>query len=164
MKRVLVSFLILLFLIALGFYVSYSQNPFDIEKVRQLAVNQELYTDAEILAKIPEYINNGLIWEIVDVQIFTGWMVIVGLITLNLITFIHLLIDKLFFRKFFEQPALFPAIRRGAWFGITVIGIIFLRLVDGLYWYNAASIVFLFLCIEILILNLNNKNGKRSKT
>lgn len=160
MKRVLISFLTLLFLLGLAAYVTYYQNPLQKETVMQIAQNQGLYTDAEVLAKIPEYIENGLIWDLLDHQKFFAWLTIVSLIFVNLVTFIHLLIDKLFFCKFFENPKMVPAIRRSFWVGLSLIGFVLLRLINGFYWYNAVSIVLLFVCIEILTINLAPKTKK----
>lgn len=160
MKRVSISFFTLLFLIGLVLYVTYYQNPFQKDMVMQLAENQDLYTDAEILSKIPEYIENGLIWQLLDQEKFFAWLTVASLVVVNLITFIHLLIDKLFFCKFFEIPKFIPALRRGLWVGMALAGFVLLRLLDGFYWYNAASIVLLFVCIEILVVNLSPKKKK----
>lgn len=160
MKRVAITFCIFLFLVALGIYISVYQNPFNPSALKQIAENHQIYTDNALLNEIPSYIKNGIVWDLLDQTKFFAWVTIIALTLTSLVSAIHLLIDKLFFRKFFEQPALFPAIRRGLWFGLTLVGIIFLRLIDGLYWYNIASIAFLFLCLEFLIVNIASHNKK----
>lgn len=154
MKRVYITFLTFIFLVGLAVYITYYQNPLKFDETLQLAKNQEIFTDAEILNSIPEYISNGLIWEVLDQQRFFAWLGIVALIVTTFVAFLHLLIEKLFFKKFFEQPAIVPAVRRGLWFGLILVGIVLLRLIDGLHWFNVASIVALFICLEFVIVNL----------
>jgi hypothetical protein len=161
MKRIAITFAIFIFLVGTGIYITAYQNPFKLDAIKQLATNQNIYTDNEVVNQIPSYIHNGLVWDILDMPKFFAWVAIISLAVGTFVTFLHLLIDKLFFRRFFENPHLFPAIRRGAWCSLIIVGIIFLRLVDGFYWYNISSIVFLFICLEILISNLLRNRKKK---
>jgi hypothetical protein len=85
-----------------------------------------------------------------DLRNFTIWLVLMAGFVISGITSLHLSIDKLFYRKYFEKPSLFSAIRRAVLVYLTILAVIMLRLLDGLLWYNLASLLILIVAIELL--------------
>lgn len=161
MKRITVTFFLTLFLVCIGLYISYNQNPFFLSKVIATAQQHNILTNDLFKSNLEDYINNGIIWDLIDIKLMSAWLAVwAGAIICGFST-IHLLIDKLFFRKFYEEPDLFIATRRGTYIALTLVGAVFLRLINGLLWYNIASIVLLFLCLEILLLSISKeRKGK----
>ena len=156
MRRVGIVFLIFLFLLLVGGYITAFQNPFVSSAVLKLAEVNNFYTDNEVVYQIPTLIKNGLIWELIDFRVFYAWLALIAATIGSFIAFLHLLIDKLFFRKFYEQPSLVLAIRRGFFVSLIIVGSIFFRLINGFEWYNIASLTFLFACIEVLFVVFKN--------
>jgi hypothetical protein len=157
MRRVIIALFLSILLIGIGIYISVNTSPLNLEKVRMVAQTDNLLTDADFSKNFEYYLSNGFIWDILDMRQFNSWLVVFSLGAISLFSFFHLLVDKLFFRKFYEEPSLFDAIRRGILIVIIFIGAIYLKLINGLVWYNVASIVLLSICLEIVYLSLRRK-------
>jgi len=79
-------------------------------------------------------------------------------------SFFHLLLDKLFFRKFYESPRTFLALRRGFLVGFLLVGYAWLKIFD--FWTPSVILIFssLFPLIEALFLGLFlSKKTKKEK-
>ena len=157
MRKIIVTLFLSLLLIGVGIYISVNMSPFKTDVVLQRAQTDNILTTEYFVANINNYITNGFIWDILDFQNFLSWLVVWSLGVIFLFSFFHLLIDKLFFRKFYEEPSLYNALRRGVFLNAILIGIIFLKLINGFFWYNILSIIVLFICLEIFILNIFKK-------
>jgi len=157
MRRVIIALFLSFLFIGIGLYISSNTSPFNLDRVKQVAQTDNLLTDQAFYAKIGDYLSNGFIWDMLDIKQFNSWVVVWSLGAISIFSFFHLLIDKLFFRKFYEEPSIFDAIRRGLLIVIIFIGAIYLRLINGLVWYNVASIALLSVCLEIFYLNLRRK-------
>lgn len=95
--------------------------------------------------------------NVIDIQ---NLIIISGLFVLCVaffLAFFHLLIDKLFFRKFYERPSVFPAIRRGMLLGVFLAGLAWLRIFN----FDEVHIVLLIFSLMLLIegLFLSFKKG-----
>lgn len=95
--------------------------------------------------------------NVIDIQ---NLIIISGLFVICVaffFAFLHLLIDKLFFRKFYEKPGVFPAIRRGMLLGIFLAGLAWLRIFN----FDEVHIVLLIFSLILLIegLFLSFKKG-----
>ena len=157
MRRVIIALFLSFLFIGIGIYISSSTSPFNLDNVKRIAQTDNLLTDQAFFLKFGDYLSNGFIWDMLDIKQFNSWVVVWSLGAISLFSFFHLLVDKLFFRKFYEEPSIFDAVRRGFLIVIIFIGAIYLRLINGLVWYNVASIALLSICLEILYLNLRKK-------
>jgi hypothetical protein len=89
---------------------------------------------------------------------------IVLLVTIaSFFSFFHLLIDKLFFRKFYESPRLFPAIRRGVLFGLFIAGLGWIRIFDFWLPHVILLVLALVVLIEALFISLSPHRGEKGK-
>lgn len=159
MRRVIIALFLSFLFIGIGLYISSNTSPFSLDNVKRIAQTDNLLTDQAFFLKFGDYLSNGFIWDMLDIKQFNSWVVVWSLGTISLFSFFHLLIDKLFFRKFYEEPSIFDAVRRGFLIVIIFIGAIYLRLINGLVWYNVASIALLSFCLEIFYLNLRRKKS-----
>jgi hypothetical protein len=157
MRRVIIALFLSFIFIGIGLYLSTNTSPFNLQSVKNVAQTDNLLTDQAFYNKFGDYLSNGLIWDILDLKQFNSWIVVWSLGAISLFSFFHLLIDKLFFRKFYEEPSIFDAVRRGFLLVIIFVGAIYLKLINGLVWYNVASIALLSTCLEIVYLNLRRK-------
>jgi hypothetical protein len=161
MKRITVFFFLTLFLVGIGLYISYYQNPFVLSQVITTAQQHNLLTDAQFGASLNDFITNGLVWSLIDTKLVIAWLAVWAGAIISAFTTMHLLIDKLFFRKFYEEPDLFMATRRGTYIALTLVGAVFLKLINGLFWYNLASIILLFICLEILLTSISRERRRK---
>ena len=158
MKYAFISFVLSIFLVIMGVYITTSITPFVEENVIDYAETQEFLTDNEVVNSIENMIEKGIIFRMLDwknVGVF--FLVYCGAFT-ALFASIHIFIDKLFFKKFEETPNYFAAVRRGLLICFVFIGIFFLRLILNLYWYNTIALILLAVFIEIFTTGVSKKN------
>jgi len=105
--------------------------------------------------------SQGLILEMVNRQ---NIEIVGGLAFLNLFTLlttIHLLIDKLFFKTISEAPNIGNAVRRSLLISLIVATFLVLRLYNMLEWYLVLFVAILFLFVEFVLykVQLSKKNN-----
>jgi hypothetical protein len=159
MRKIIIALFVSVLLISVGIYISVNISPFKNDTVLKVAQTDNILTNEKFIASLTTYINNGYVWDFLNIQNFFSWLAVWSLSFISLFSFFHLLLDKLFFRKFYEDPGVFKALRRGLFLCICLVGTVFLRLINGFVWYNVLSIFILFLCIELVIINLTKKKS-----
>jgi hypothetical protein len=157
MRRVIIALFLSFVFIGIGIYISTNTSPFDLENVKKIAQTDNLLTDASFAQKFNDYFSNGFIWDMLNMRQFNAWLAVWSLGAISIFSFFHLFFDKLFFRKINEEPSVFDAIIRGFLIVIIFIGTVYLKLINGLVWYNIASIALLSICLEIVYLSLRRK-------
>jgi MFS family permease len=82
-----------------------------------------------------------------------------------LFSFFHLIIDKLFFRKYYEKPKLLLALRRGLLLGFMLAGFTWLRVFDFWQWHLILLVFLLIVLFEALFITFerNIKESKKDK-
>lgn len=95
-------------------------------------------------------------------------LVIVSVIFIVSVTsifcFFHQIIDKLFFRKFYEKPRLGRSIRRGFFLGALLVGLFWLR-IFGFWEFHIVLLLFiLIMLLEAFFIVLTAGYDSRSKT
>lgn len=83
--------------------------------------------------------NNLIIVSVVTNFSIGGWF-----------AFFHLILDKLFFRRFYERPSVWHAYRRGLLFGMICIGFAWFRVLDLWFWHLKVLYFLLILLLELL--------------
>lgn len=151
MQKSLISLVIFLFFTALLYYVTTTLSPWDQGAVDQIIEQYDLVTGTEFNELIDELLELGLIWEIISIRNVALLVSIGGAAFVSLFVSIHTFIDKLFVRKFFEEPNVYKALRRGVIFYFIITAILALRLFAGLVWYNALSVLILGVGIELIL-------------
>jgi len=67
--------------------------------------------------------------------------------------FFHLIIDKLFFRRFYEPPKVFIAIRRGTILGMVLVGLAWLKIFEFWEWHIIVLIPLLGILFEAFFMS-----------
>jgi hypothetical protein len=155
MKYSFLSLIIGLILIAGAFLLIQKGNvsPFEVSKLQSLIdTNQIGENDYEQFEEsIDDLIKSGQI----DTYLNTS-SIVIFLITLSLGLFmfffgVHTILDKLFFKKFFEKPNYKVALRRSLLFTGTLFGIMVLRYYR-LEWNSVVLIFPFILIIELTVI------------
>ena len=97
-----------------------------------------------------------------DVNNLTIVSSILILTVTSFFTFLHLLVDKLFFRKFYENPRIFLAIRRGVLLGILLVSLAWIRIFDFWQWNIILLVASLPVLFEALFISVGRGRGKKS--
>ncbi len=161
MKYSFLSLIIGLILIAGAFLLVQKGNvsPFEVPKLQEyINTNQIGENDYEEFDKaIDDLIKSGQIEKYLNTSSIVIFLITVSL-GLSLFFFgVHTIIDKLFFKKFFEKPNFKVAVRRSVILTGTVIGIMVLRFYR-LEW-NSVVLVFPFvLIVELTIIYFSSSS------
>lgn len=130
-RNVVVFIILGIFLGGVSFYYINNFSPFDREKIETLIVEQDIEEkDFDSLnVAIRDIQSKGLIFDYFNNNAYLVAAMLSGSF-IAFFTAIHLSIEKLFFRKFFESPSLFDAFRRGLFIAVVGMGTVYLRLVN----------------------------------
>lgn len=151
MKHVGVAFAIAGFFVALFFYVSTLISPWDQESLDLIVESYDLSTQTELIDHIEELRDDGLLWRVFDTGNFYIWILLLGTAFVSCFSAVHMFVDKLFIKKFFEKANIPVAIRRGVLLYLLFIGSLGLRFLSGLTWYNFLALVMILFAIEYLL-------------
>lgn len=150
MQKYLIPFGLSVSLFALTAYLLTILNPFDEAAISELISSQSIKSSTEFIELIKELIAKGLVTDYLN---FKNILIIsaTGLAAIICLFFvIHLIVDKLFIKKFYEQPSMFNAGRRGVMVALAIAGIVISKVYGG-EWYYALIWGALVLVIELLL-------------
>ncbi|HLD03142.1 MAG TPA: hypothetical protein VJC17_00015 [Candidatus Dojkabacteria bacterium] len=153
MKKPIILGIIAAFFTVIFVYATTTLSPWDKDKFSEFSVQYDIKSQDQLLVNFDSIVNSGLVLKLLHTRNVLIWAVLFGLALVLGFASVHSFIDKLFFRKFFEEPSLVKAFRRGIFIFLAFLGVVFLRLIGGLYWYNAAAIIALFIALELVIRN-----------
>lgn len=123
-------------------------SPWDKDKLNEDFVEAGIETNQEAQDYVQENLELGLIFDYINTQNFLLMIVSLTLTLSFGVAVVHNIIDKLFYKKFYEEPNWQVSIRRGAEVGLLMIALIFLKLIAGLTVFTAIPVVFLFGVVE----------------
>lgn len=125
-------------------------SPFKEGTLNELVQSKEIGPEQweALNAELETAIERGLIFEYLSTNAYIGGFLF-SLSIFCLFTSLHLFIDKLFFKNFYEKASLFDANRRALFFVLALIGMLYLLLYDAEI-YVVLSAPLLSLIVEIL--------------
>jgi hypothetical protein len=144
-------------LICFGALAVLSENLplFADEQLEYLYENYGVNNNEEFFKFFDEMKQDGLILEVVNRQNVEIIGVIALLNLFTLLTTLHLLVDKLFFKTIDEVPNTRIAVRRSLLISLITFGFLILRLYNLLEWYVVVFVVVLFMFIEFTLYKFN---------
>jgi hypothetical protein len=151
MRRAFIALFLGLIFGLSAFYFLSNSSPFDLDKVKEVGKYYQIQEDADFASKLDYFISNGLIWQVLDKKTFFTALFLGGATISSILAALHLFLDKLFFRKFHEEPRLVPAIRRSLLPVIFIAGMVYFRLLNAFIWYNVLLLFILLTGIEVLV-------------
>lgn len=98
--------------------------------------------------------------DMLDVKNLAIVSAIFVLAVTSIFAFFHLIIDKLFFRRFYEKPRIDLAVRRGGLLGIVLAGLAWLRVFGFWELHIILLVLVLVLLFEAFFLSVGS--GSRS--
>lgn len=75
----------------------------------------------------------------------------------SLFAFFHGVFDKIFFKKFYQNPRITIGLRRGFILNLTLLSVVYLKLFGYWTWYNASLVVVMGILFELFFNNLLKK-------
>jgi|GEM_PF-2114136 len=142
-------FLILAFFFAyISSFLVRTQSPWDKEKLNADFEAAEIETNDQAMEFVKENLELGLIFDYLNLQKFLLVSVFIGLTISCGFSSIHVLIDKLLFRKFYEDPNWKAGLRRGGAISLALFLLVVLRLMAGLTLFTAIPLILLVGVVE----------------
>ncbi len=133
-------------------YLINTLSPWNQDAVNAIIERFNLLTGAQFREFVAEGLNNGNVFELLNLKNLII-LLVVGLIAFTSgFSTIHLFVDKLFFRKFYENPSVFHAVRRGMLIGLVIIALSILRLVGSLDFLVFAGCAVFAILVEALVM------------
>lgn len=151
MKFMIISTLLALSGVFLFFYTINTRDILDWERLDQRLEDRDIKTQDETVDFVVDYYRRGLLSEYIN----KGNVGIMGL-SLFLIVFggfslLHLILDKLFFKKFYQEPEVVTAMRRGILFGLLPVGVGALVVYNILELSLVLTFVLILVCVEFVL-------------
>lgn len=163
-RKVAILFVIGLFAFGLSFYIVKNLSPLDFEKLQEIANEKQIDEDDEksLNNEIHLIIERGFIFQYLTPSAYAALFLFMTSIFF-LFSSLHMLIDKLFFKKFYEYPSNFMAFRRAFLLAITLGTILFMNLYGFDLPTIGISILLAFLMEVMFLLFWKRSPMKESK-
>lgn len=151
MRKVILYLIIGVLLILAAYFLSRELSPLNLEKLEELILAEEIQAgDVEKLnEEINELISRGLIMSYLSENAYVIVLCALGGIFFLFIS-IHLVIDKIFFKNFYENPSTFDAVRRGLFF-VGAIALLLFSKLNNAEPYVMGLIIVVPILIEVVI-------------
>lgn len=150
-RKVTIIFVIGIAVGLVSFYFFRSLPPLDLVKVQELIVEKKIGIDNQegLYNEIQNLVSTGEIIGYFSPNIFIGFGMLMLSIAFVFVS-MHLAVDKLFFRKYYETPSISSAMRRSIIFCICIASMVYMKLnlLDNL---TLLAIPVVYLLIEIII-------------
>ncbi len=147
MKNIFIFLVINILALGVLLYLLDNLPLFEKEQIQLLEEKYNVVSNEEFYAFIEQLKAKGFLYDIINKQNFWTMIFVVFVTIFSFCNFVHLLIDKLFFKSFYQEPSLPPSLRRSIIISILILSIFFLKffaLLDPLF-------VVLFILIFILL-------------
>lgn len=149
--RFAIAFLLLgvvgLFILA---YTIQQLPPFDWEKLDHDLELQQITSQSGTRERVEELYTRGVLVEFLYPQGAAAFLIGLALSILSFFAAIHLALDKLFFKRFYEQPSLFPAVRRGVLLALFICGLFIFAAYNLFLIRILVLYVIAFIFVEVL--------------
>lgn len=129
MRKYIISLFLTIFLAILGVALLWLINPLDSEAAQELILSEGIRSRAELIIVVGELADQGLIWDYLDLRNTMIILWLFGAAIVSLVAFIHLIVDRILIKKFYEQVNVITAIRRGIIVATGAMGALLLRLI-----------------------------------
>lgn len=164
MRYSLYSLIIFIVFLGILYYIVTSLSPWNEQAVNQAVERFGLLTGSEFQEFVKEGIANGSIFYLLNLKNLIAIGIVLLVVIVSGFSAIHLFFDKLFFKKFYENPSIFNPVRRGTILSLLIEGLIVLRLSGSFEIYIVAGCIVLAILIEVLFLVIFKKQKDTEKS
>lgn len=150
MKRGIIFLTLGITLIALATLFFQSFSPLNLEKIQELVIQNDIQPgeNDKLIDTLLDLRSTGKLVEYLNGDFYIG--IFIGLIGIFLVfNTIHLTVDKLFFKNFYQKASFFDSIRRGSLFIISLFLMVMLGL-SGYLFNDLLLGLVVILLIEVL--------------
>lgn len=157
MKRAGINFVLAVFFGAILIYLLNFLSIWDFNVLNENLEDFNVDTQTEFNEFIVEMKETGLILDLINLRNFFTIQVFVLIVFVFSFSTLHLLFDKLFFKKFYESPSLKIAYRRSMLIGSYLILVNTIRIITRLDLFLVFILSFIGIILFIVELSLSRK-------
>lgn len=158
MKKVVISTVVFVFSLILLLYLYQSISPWNTDLINDYIEKFSIDTGREFEEFIDDSIKAGIIFDYLDIKNVLILHIFTFLTITSFISTIHMFVDKLFFKKFFEEPDVSVAIRRSIWVSIILFMFNFIRVFGVLSIFYIVIVLIVIIIIILVELSFAKKN------
>jgi len=156
-------FLILAFFFAyISSFLIRTQTPWNKGKLNEELAGEGIVSNEKAIDYIDETIELGLVWDYINIRSFLLLSITIGLVISCAFGSVHSFIDKLFFKKFYEEADWKLAFRRGSEISLLIFSLVILRLMAGLTIFTVIPVFLLFIIIEYYLTSVSISKEKKA--
>lgn len=150
MRKYLILTALIIFWSGMSLVFVSSLNPLDTGQIDLLIQSEDIDSKAELSDNIQELVDDGLILEYINVRNVLLVFIAVIQVILFSTALIHMVIERLLVRKFYEGVSLLTALRRGSLIATIFGGLFWLKLI-ATEWYVQVAYALFLLILELII-------------
>jgi hypothetical protein len=109
-----------------------------------------------------DYYRRGLLPEYLNQRAVLAFMVGLGMLLTGLFATLHIAADKLFWKKFYEQPNIVLALKRGAIFAAVPVILFYLGVWNLLDWMMLGLVIVAAIFLELISNSILGGTAKRA--
>ena len=162
MKKIFIALIISIFISILFLYLANSLSPWNREVLNSYIDKYSITSGFEFNEFVSNSISSGIIFDYLDLKNILIIALFITVAFTSILSTIHLIIDKLFFKKFYEQPNHTLAIRRSFWIPFGLILYNLLRLFGGINILGVLIVVSFI--IVVIVIEVNDYKGRRRES
>lgn len=151
MKYTWIFLVLALFSFYIANFLYRNQSPWNKVKINQELATESVKTNTDAIRHIQDIQDVGLIWDYINLRSFLLLFVFVDAGVACAFGSVHSFADKLFFKKFYEEPDWKIALRRGLEVAIFLNLLVVLRLSASLSVFTAVPLFLVTCGIEYII-------------
>lgn len=164
MKYTVIFLILTIFFSQVTLFLFQNQSPWNKDKLNADLEDRQIETNEQTIEYIRENLELGIVLDYVNLQNLVTLFIFLVTTIACMFACAHTFIDKLFFKKFYQEPDWRPALRRGIVVSLCIISLVTLRLIAGLTYFIAIPLIALFVIIEYLMTQKNRVVQEESQT
>lgn len=169
MKKIGATIIIAFVSGVLFFYFINNLTVWNQSKIEEYIERFDIKTNEDFRDFIQESEEAGIIFDYLNLRNVIIVHLIGLIAAISSLALVHMIVDKLFFKKFFEEPNVYTAVRRASWIPILIFIFNIIRIVGGLNVYYLVfvliiGIIFAFIEFGYSTKPKNSQNENQIKT
>lgn len=152
MRRVFIFFMLSIVFFGLFSFMISNLEFMDVTKLDSFQDEFHIQNQEDFDIVFEQIKDKGLALNYINLNNFFALIIILICLCFSTLCAIHLVVDKMFFKTFYQQPDLLPALRRGFLLSFGFCSIILLRVLAVLNIWLVISILIIIVLVEYMFM------------
>lgn len=139
-------------------------SPWNLEEINQAITKYSIQTNADFERFLLQAQELGLIWNLLNYRNLLLLLLLAAGSIVGGVVSVHMFVEKLFFNKFYEEPSILLAVRRGLLVFFALLAMLLLKFIGGLFWYNAVAVIVIAVLSEYVFISFSRERAYKKQT